>query len=90
MMDGGNAQLALVHGEETTAAQLHAEMCKELNLNEDSSKLFAIWICSERLSKIFFCPRIVFLLTKFEVIRVCIFCVVSKAENILLMAQRCG
>uniref|UniRef100_A0A9J2P047 FERM domain-containing protein n=1 Tax=Ascaris lumbricoides TaxID=6252 RepID=A0A9J2P047_ASCLU len=50
MMDGGNAQLALVQGQETSAGQLHAEMCKELKLNSASASLFAIWICSDRLS----------------------------------------
>ncbi|VDN08317.1 unnamed protein product [Thelazia callipaeda] len=51
LMDGGNAQLLLLHGEQTTAQELHSEMCKELNFNTDSGKLFAIWICSNRLSR---------------------------------------
>ncbi|VDD87534.1 unnamed protein product [Enterobius vermicularis] len=50
LMDGGNAQLSLVKGDETTAGQLHDSMCKELKLNAASGSLFAIWICSERLS----------------------------------------
>ncbi|EFO17779.2 hypothetical protein LOAG_10719 [Loa loa] len=50
LMDGGNAQLLLTHGHDTTAEELHAEMCKELKFNNDSGKLFAIWICSDRLS----------------------------------------
>ncbi|VDN31400.1 unnamed protein product, partial [Gongylonema pulchrum] len=50
LMDGGNAQLLLSSGQDTTAGQLHAEMCKELKFNEDSGRLFAIWICSDRLS----------------------------------------
>ncbi|KAL3999126.1 Ankyrin repeats (many copies) family protein [Acanthocheilonema viteae] len=50
LMDGGSAQLLLTHGQETTAAELHAEMCKELKFNSDSGKLFAMWICSDRLS----------------------------------------
>lgn len=49
-MDGGNAQLLLVQGNDTTAGQLHDCMCRELKLNADSSALFAIWICSEALS----------------------------------------
>ncbi|VDM96547.1 unnamed protein product [Onchocerca ochengi] len=49
-MDGGNAQLLLTHGQDTTAGELHAEMCKELKFNSDSGKLFAMWICSDRLS----------------------------------------
>uniref|UniRef100_A0A0R3QF24 FERM domain-containing protein n=2 Tax=Brugia TaxID=6278 RepID=A0A0R3QF24_9BILA len=51
LMDGGNAQLLLKHGQDTTAEELHAEMCKELKFNSDSGKLFAMWICSDRLSK---------------------------------------
>ncbi|VDK43447.1 unnamed protein product [Anisakis simplex] len=54
MMDGGNAQLALFQGNETTAGQLHAEMCKELKMNASSASLFAIWICSSRLSTLFY------------------------------------
>ncbi|VDN92665.1 unnamed protein product [Brugia pahangi] len=50
LMDGGNAQLLLKHGQDTTAEELHAEMCKELKFNSDSGKLFAMWICSDRLS----------------------------------------
>uniref|UniRef100_A0A915PUW4 FERM domain-containing protein n=1 Tax=Setaria digitata TaxID=48799 RepID=A0A915PUW4_9BILA len=50
LMDGGNAQLLLTHGQETTAEELHTEMCKELKFNGDSGKLFAMWICSDRLS----------------------------------------
>lgn len=50
-MDGGNAQLLLTHGQDTTAEELHAEMCKELKFNNDSGKLFAMWICSDRLSR---------------------------------------
>lgn len=53
LMDGGNAQLSLVKGDETTAGQLHDSMCKELKLNAASGSLFAIWICSERLSNTF-------------------------------------
>lgn len=50
-MDGGSAQLLLTQGQDTTAAELHAEMCKELKFNSDSGKLFAMWICSDRLSR---------------------------------------
>ncbi|MCP9260254.1 Krev interaction trapped protein 1 [Dirofilaria immitis] len=50
LMDGGNAQLLLTHGQDTTAEELRIEMCKELKFNSDSGKLFAMWICSDRLS----------------------------------------
>ncbi|TKR95099.1 hypothetical protein L596_009314 [Steinernema carpocapsae] len=50
MMDGGNLMLPLDHGQDTTADELKALMCKELEMEGSVCNLFAIWICSKRLS----------------------------------------
>jgi len=49
LLDDSNLMLSLVNGADTIAAQLHAQMCRELKLPETASKIFAIWICSESL-----------------------------------------
>jgi hypothetical protein len=49
MMDGSNAMLSLVNGVETTATQLHEQLCNELQLSEACGRLFAVWICSDSL-----------------------------------------
>uniref|UniRef100_A0A914UZN2 KRIT N-terminal NPxY motif-rich region domain-containing protein n=1 Tax=Plectus sambesii TaxID=2011161 RepID=A0A914UZN2_9BILA len=49
MMDGSNTMLSLVSGSDTTAAQLHEQLCNELKLSEACGRLFAVWICSESL-----------------------------------------
>uniref|UniRef100_A0A1I7Y7B8 FERM domain-containing protein n=1 Tax=Steinernema glaseri TaxID=37863 RepID=A0A1I7Y7B8_9BILA len=52
MMDGGNLMLPLNKGTDTTADDLKTLMCTELEMQADSSvcNLFAVWICSKRLS----------------------------------------
>lgn len=49
LMDGSNVMLSLVNGSETTAVQLHEQLCNELKLSESCGRLFAVWLCSESL-----------------------------------------
>lgn len=57
LMDGSNVMLSLVQGNDTTAQQLHQQICTELKLPDACGRLFALWICSDSLRKslFFFC-----------------------------------
>ncbi|KAK0422009.1 hypothetical protein QR680_007310 [Steinernema hermaphroditum] len=50
MMDGGNLMLPLDKAADTTADDLKNLMCKELEMEGSVCNIFAIWICSKRLS----------------------------------------
>jgi hypothetical protein len=53
MMDGSNCMIPMINGADTTAGQLHEQMCNALMLPHPCGRLFKLWLCSENLGEAF-------------------------------------